>query len=230
MTWTIIQSNDHENGAASSTTVAVTLGAPVTPGNLVVVFVGYATAANDVTSITDDKGNNYTLQDFIEAGANDYGWHSAWFTPANNGPITITSTSSAAHTFSSILAIEIAPPAGATATFDTSAINTQLNPGAAADAVTSTAKTTASADIIIGGSVSVGSVGLATGTGFTTIQSNVGANSFSTEYLIQGAPGSQAATFTVTLGGEFSTAMLAFSATFGGTTQYRLSPKTLVTI
>lgn len=212
MTWTVVQFNDHENGATSSTTVAVTLAAPVTSGNLVVVFGGVANAVNNLISITDDKGNNYTLQDFQESTDNSYGWHSAWFTPVTNGPTTITYLGSSAQPFRSLLVIEVAPPAGTVAAFDVSIINAQATPTTAADGVTSTSKATNAADIVIGGAVSTVSATLAVGTGFTAIQTNAGSNSFTTEYLVQSAAGSQACTWTQPGGNPTVAALLAFSA------------------
>jgi hypothetical protein len=214
MTWSIVQSNDHENGASSSNTVSVTLGAPVTVGNMVAVFVGYATAANDVTSVTDDQGNNYNLPVFIESGSGGYGWHGVWLSNITNGPTTITSNSTGSHAFSSILAIEVAPPSSSLISLDTSASNSQGAPGTGTDAVTTGNFTTTAADFIIAGVVSESSTTIVNGTGFTAIQTNVGANSFSTEFQVQSAPATQAATFTAGGGGFFNTIAMAFKATF----------------
>jgi len=213
MAWSIVQSNDHENGAASSATCAVTLPAPITSGNMVVVFLGLATAADDLTSVTDDQGNVYNATVFIESGSGGYGWHGIWLSNITNGPTTITATTASAHAFTSILAIEIAPPVGAIISLDTSATNTQSVPGTGTDAITSGNVTTTAADLLIAACVSESSLGIVNGTGYTAIQTNVGGNSFSTEFLVQAGPATQAGTFTSPSGGGgfFTTILMAFS-------------------
>jgi hypothetical protein len=212
MTWSITQSNDHENGSTNIATVAVTFAAPVTPGNMVVVFIGKGNSAQDLSTVTDDKGNNYNLTGFATSGT--YAWFGAWLNNITNSPSTVTGTFATNHAFSSILAIEVAPPASAVVTFDQSANNNQLNPGTGTDAVTTGSVTTTAADLMIAGCVSEVGNGINAGTGYTPIQLNISSNSFTTEYLVQSVAASQAATWTTPVSSDsYMSILMAFTGT-----------------
>jgi hypothetical protein len=214
MTWSIVQSNDHENGNPASSTVSVTFGSTVTSGNLVVAFIGYPGAASDLTGVTDDKGNTYTVQTTVHNTSLNYMWHSIWLNNITNAPITVTGNFGTTHQFISILAVEVLPVSNPV-TLDQFNTNQQGASIPSTDAVTSGPVTTTGADFIIAGAAAINSDGVAAGTGFTGIQVNVGGNSFSTEYLVQSSAGTQAGTFTSAASGGasgYAAAVLAFFA------------------
>lgn len=199
------QGSLHQNGATSSTTVAVTLAAPVTSGGLVCVAVGSGTTAT-TCSVTDDKGNTYTV---ANTNVGSFNWLSFWAAGVTNAPQTITATWGEAHSFSTILVTEFSnvlassPIDGASVNAGQSGVNTT-------DGITSNAiTTTASGDLIWGACVNLaGNSTLVKSAAFTQDQTQ--ASNFNSEYLIQGSAGSIAATWTGTTSDSFSSLVMAF--------------------
>ena len=86
--WRYVQSNSYLSGSGSTAQVA--FGSPVTAGNLVVVAVT-VWHSNDVTSVSDNKGNTYHKA--VEANNSGSGYTHIWYAVATTGgPLTITAT------------------------------------------------------------------------------------------------------------------------------------------
>jgi hypothetical protein len=215
MAITRVQGNTHQNGATSSSTVAVTLGAPVGTGNMLCVSIGSVhTSGTQTFTVTDDKGNTYTSVDALADTGNSFAFGTAYILNVTNAPTVITATiriagTPTAETFASIQVDEFS---GVSA-FDGHAINNQVSPATTANAVTSTAiTTTANGDLIYGTVVDILGGGTITkGTPFT--QDLSVASAYMTEHLIQSTAGSIAATFTASVSTDaWITAVMAFKA------------------
>jgi hypothetical protein len=205
-----VQGNIHQNGSTSSATCAVTLTSTVASGNMLCVSLGWVTSTGvDIITVTDDKGNTYTVVDKTFNNPASYSLCDAYCLNITNAPQTITATISTARQFSTIFVDEWSGIATSSA-LDGHAIN-QLNGASGTDIATSTAiTTTANGDLIYGVCICINSVGISAGTGFTQRQ-NV-ASTFLTESLIQGSAGSIAATATPASAGNLNTAVMAFKA------------------
>jgi hypothetical protein len=203
-----IQGNTHQNGAASSLTVAVTLASSVGVGDSVIVSGGIGGSdGTETVTVQDDKGNVYTVRDLKRDSADTFSWWTAFFLNAVNAPQTITATLNVARTHQTIMADEFSN-VGA---FEISAMSNQVAPGAGTDAVTSgNVTTTSNGDLIYGSSVSINSEGISIGTGFTGAQSPAVSATFITEFKIQGSAGAVAATFTSPGTNDFLTGIMAF--------------------
>jgi hypothetical protein len=211
-----VQGNQHQNGGASSTTVAVTLGAAVTSGNALMVSVGWGSSsgADTVTGVTDDKGNTYQLVDQVRDATQQYLWRTAYLLNVTNGPITITATINNTNTFGAILVDEYSGVA-TSAALDGHAMQGQVSPATTADAVKSGAiTTTANGNLIYGTTVEITGLGTIThGTGFTA-RINV-AGVFMTEDEVQATAGliANGATFTASNAADsWITGVMAFKA------------------
>lgn len=195
-----------QNGGSSSTTVAVTLGAPVTSGSLLCIAIGGATTMTGV-SVTDDKSNTgYTVAQF---NFGSFNWIGMYRPNITNGPTTITATFPEAHTFSTMIVTEFSGVL-ATSPLDGSNINVAQAGSNTTDAITSNATTTtANGDLIWGACVNLAGNSTLTKTS-TFTQDQTQASNFNTEYLVQGTAGSIAATWTGTTADSFSSLMMAF--------------------
>lgn len=190
------QSGNHQNGAASSTTVAFTPASAISPGSAVCIAVGWASTVADTITVADNaSGNTYTQTNILTGTQGDFRF--ALFEGLNiqNSPTTITATINTARTFATIL-VDTFTGVKATAALDGNNINAQPNGTASTDHVTSGNFTPATAgDLIWGASVDVDGGGtIVQGTGFTSAQSI--ANAYRTEYKLSGVSGTQACTFT----------------------------------
>jgi len=210
-----IQGKLHSNGATSSPTVAVTLDAPVSSGNLVVVAVGTAVPGNSpvVFTCADDKGNTYTAVDVGDG--NNFQWGSFYLQNITNGPQTITvaiDAGASSRQFSTIIATEFSG-VQTTSPLDGHSINIFQAGTNTTDGITSgSATTTANGDLIWGACVNLsGSSTLVVGTGYTLDQNS--GSDFVTEYRTQTTAGSVASTWTGTSADSFSSLMMAFKTT-----------------
>jgi hypothetical protein len=212
MAITRVQGTFHENGSSTSTTVAVTLAAAVGNGNLVCVSIGFAaaTSGENITQVTDDKSNVYTIVDGIYHATGGYRWTTAFCANVTNAPITITATLSNSRAFAAILVDEFSGVATASPT-DGHAANTAAASGGTLSAMP-TIVTTTNGDLVFGAGVNIDSVSITVGTNLAWIaaQSNID-SSFCTEYLVQTTAGSIACDFHV--GGSSNiAAVMAFKA------------------
>ncbi len=203
-----VQGNYHQNGATSSSTVAVTLTNPIGGGNMVCVGVGFAgTSGNTVTGISDDKGNTYTLVDFLNNSTQGYNVQSAYRLGIANGARTITASFSTAVSFATIAVDEFLSSVNLA---DGHSINTQNSLTAGIGAVTSNAiTTTASGDLVYGLTVNVAGAGSETvGSGFSPGQHVSGV--FLSEYQTQSSAGSIAGIFTPNSISSWTSFVMAF--------------------
>lgn len=204
-----VQGNIHQNGAVSSTTVAVALAAPVGAGNSLCVALGVGNDGTDIVSATDDKGNTYTLVGQTISGT-AYTLYVLYAIGLVNSPQTVTITMNNAELFATGIVDEFS----GLSSFDNSSFLRQVNPGPGTDATTSGTYTTAgNGELLWGVGIStVAGLGIATGTGFTVGGTNNVAGTFTTEYQVQAAASaSTAATFTDT-GGAADTTVTASMA------------------
>ena len=188
----LVQSGIHQNGATSSTTVAVTLTSAVTSSDALFVTVGWAAASLTVTC-ADNKSNSYTAVDqATDTSGGNFTWATFWLPNITNGPQTITCTLASSTAFVSVMADEFSGLGAAV--LDKHAILAFATPGTGTNAVTSGSVTTTASDFVYGPAVSVTGDGLTFGTGFTGGQSVI--STFFSEFLVQTSSGSTAATYT----------------------------------
>lgn len=203
-----IQGNTVQNGASSSTTVAVTLAAPVGVGNSILISGGIGGSdGTETVSLQDDKGNVYTTRPLVRDVPDTYTWWQGYFINATNSPQTITATINNTRTHLTIMADEFS----SVGVFDQGTIQDQVAPGNATDVVTSgNVTTTANGELIYATCVSVFGENPVAGTGFTTDQATVSA-SFISEHKVQTSAGTVAGTFTPTTGtNDFITGVMTF--------------------
>lgn len=201
-----------QGSSASSSAPTRAFGSNVTAGNAIGGFIQWTSTSITLTSVTDSLGNTYTL---IHNPTDHIVVRSAMFYAVNiaGGADTLTfnfsSAVTSAQVFHEIGGVSVSP-------FDGSTINTQDAPGTGTDAVTSTAITTTAAGDYIFGASSEWSTGSAinVGTGFTTAGygGNASGGNMRGEYLIQGAAGSVAATFTAPGNAYATSGIMAFKA------------------
>jgi hypothetical protein len=193
------------NGSA---TVAATFGAASTSGNLIAVAVMYLGAT--LNSVTDSKGNTYTLVGSPTTGAGGNIVQLAYAKNITGGAtITVTANLSASSAQNEIVIHEIS---GADTSVPLVSQNGQAQtaPGTGTDALSSGALTfSGSNNYVFGFTVNEGnSATLTQGTGFTLGNSgSLGSSTFMSEYATQTQP----ATFTTgTSFGNYITKAMVF--------------------
>lgn len=211
--------------SGTSATVSVTISA-VGNGNLVAGVVFWGTGANDLTSVDDGNGNTATIVETqLNIQADGRSAASFYFKNVTSGATVITANFTNTPEYNKIAVHEISG-ADTTAPLDQNVSNSQAAPGAGANAVTSTAKTTtANGEYIFGGSVSafasVSAQQYSLGTNFLNLADSFSSGNIgeiAAEGLVQGTAGSIAATFTNTngAGDDFATFLMTFKAATGG--------------
>jgi hypothetical protein len=216
--FTRVQGATHLNGATSSTTVVVTLPAPVAPGDMVIASVAWAsTVADTITGISDDKNDHLVLVDVNPLTTGNFFWQSSYLLSSaiTSGAQTFTGTFAGARQFASIVVDEFSGVAGSAA-LDGHAFLAASAPSTNPDSVSSSAITpTTNGDLIYGSTLNViGGGTQSAGTGFT--QGQITANFNVTEFLTQPTAASIAATMTPTALDFFITYVMAFKAGGGG--------------
>ena len=205
-TYVSAQSGTGFSGSATPVTgFTFTLPAAVSAGNSILVVAGAANPSNNVATlyaISDSGGTNTYTQFDTNNDETTAGYCSAGFYCLNSAGIgggsPSISLTNASHTFT-FPAIIVDVFNINTPVFD--AENSDFydapNPGTGANAIATLAfSPTHSGDLIWGAVIDEGSFGtMAHGTGFTLGQNNAG-SSFTTEYKLSGASGSQKVTFT----------------------------------
>src|SRR5579883_1873527 len=201
----------------NSTHNSVTLGSAVTSGNFVVGMCWWNANPGTVGSITvtDDKGNNYTIIDSDFA----HGWYLITFWSGGlltNGPktITVTAPNSTAYVWPTVE--EYSPPSGALGVaLDGHSINSS---GSNTSPISAPSFSTTSPNSLVwaGAVVNNGSASPTPGTGFT---SGLSPGAYiGTEYLTQAA-GSITPSFT----GSWANAGIGAFAVKTTNTQYTIS-------
>jgi hypothetical protein len=209
----------HVQGGASFTldtgvsTIAVTLGATVGVGNLICgYFEGSLGNTISISSITDDKSNNYTIVDTQLDGNGILKAASFYLANITNSPITITVTLSSGSNFFNLIVDEFA---GATSGLDVHSINSQLNPATTANAVTSGSVTASTAGSLVFAAEGNQAASTASvGTGFTLGQTSqpAGGDFATSEYILSRAAGAVAGTFTASAAADnYQTIVMVFS-------------------
>ena len=210
----LVQGNSHQNGGATSTTVAVTLAAPVGVGNLVCVSVGFAGASGHTATVADDQGNTYTPVNSVFDSGQSYKWLTFYKQNISNAPQTITATISNANAFESIVVDEFSGVVASSA-LDGHTINDQPTIASGTGVTSGNCTTTVNGNLVYGTSVNVSGVGTFTkGASFTQgASANNVAGLFNTEYLVQAAASaSTSATYTHSATDTFITAVMCFKA------------------
>lgn len=218
-------SNTYVSADTPITAVPLTISA-VGFGNAVGGIVYWLSASDLLTSVTDDQGNTYTIVDKrLNIQGNGFSAASFYLGNITNAPTVITANLSGAGAGNRGIAIREASGAAAASPLDKNVSNDQGGPGTGTDAVTSTAQTTTTNGQYIFGGVCDSFDWHVDGwwNAGTNFLARNGAGSaakypISTEYRIQAAQGSIAATFTqVSAGGsDPATFLLTFKAAAGG--------------
>lgn len=202
-----VQAKSTGMGAGSVTSIAATFSAAVTSGNAV---VGVAAVGNSnpsaLSTITDDKGNNYTIVRKTADATNGELLATFYLLNITNAPTVITANFSGTESDSGISMMEVSGVATSSA-LDVETGQVEATPGTGTDALNSTAVTTTTAgQFIFAGAVRTGNRGggsaeFTPGTGFTEPANaewiTNGHIALSSEYQIQGSAGSIDGTFTV---------------------------------
>lgn len=232
-----VQSKSLSTDGTTSSSVAATFTGTVAAGNLVCGVVTWGGVSTDLSTVTDDKGNSYTIPSgtgttgspvgtFGRLDDNPGGGSSAIFYLANisNGPVTVTANFGSAQGFRGISIHEVSGVSG----LDKYRGQIQAAPGTGANAVTSSAVTPASdGQYIFGGSVLASSIRstplFSAGTGYTEREEagNAGGTivNLTSESQVQTTAASIAATFTASTGSDdFASFIMTFTASSGATT------------
>lgn len=186
-------------GSSGAVTSFAATGSAIGSGNVVCGVAFWHNTSGTLTSITDDKGNTYTIVDKIQdAGGGNFFNASFYLTNITNGPSTITANLGASTTGAQITWDEYSG-LSASATLDGHFGQSQSSPGTATDAISSGSFTTAlNGDLIWCGGYTGGGTSVA-GTGFTLRLNNVISNGIVflvTEDKTQATAGSVAGTYT----------------------------------
>jgi len=166
---TYVQTTSGNIGGCTTCALTAFSGA-VGVGNAVVgvLFWNNSTPQN-VTSVTDDKGNTYTLGPQLTDAPHTFRGQTFWRGNITNGPTTITATFSGPNGGFLAKADEYSGAAALTDPSDGNTGQLQAGPAIGADTITSgNITTTTTNDLIWGATAMSGSQTIATvGTGFT---------------------------------------------------------------
>lgn len=204
--WTHVQDAQIQS---SGTSISTSFPVTVTSGNLVVGFFFYTStsSSNQVTSIADDKTNNYTVVQFVTGNPTQvYNGVTFWLGNITNAPKTITLTLGASTSNGWLTFGEFSPSTGTLAVDGFTGQYSTTNPPSAGSITT-----TKNGDLIFTGIGVNGAIGV--GTGFTAFTSNSGG--LNAEYQTQTSAGSIAGAWTGTPT-DYISLMFALSATTGG--------------
>lgn len=207
-------------GAASASTLAVTLTNPVLPGSTIVVMAGWdlVGAANVTAMASDSLGNSYAPANVIETLGVTPNQRAATFVGkiGVGGPCTVTVAFSQECTNRGAIVHEVSD-ADHTSPLHVSAAQYQPTPGTGVDAVTSgiQATTVGGCDIVGFTSLYGGGASIAAGTGFIG-RDNIGGAFIASEDRVQTTAGPIAATFTIGADSPGLTFMLALKPAPGG--------------
>lgn len=216
MSWSRVQGNNNDN-SATATTLAVSLGAAVSSGSLVIITITWGAVTSPTPTVTDDKSNSYHLVPASQYSSNfNQGVAVYYLGNVTNGPTTFTATLHSSNQ-NGIIVEEFSGGQAAGDPIDGNAGQEQdALASTSADAITSgTFTTTANGDLLFGAELSTAQFPDAVGTGFTLgIQDSNSGAFIETEYKVQSASSSSsAATFTQNTGfNNWLTLGVAFKA------------------
>jgi hypothetical protein len=214
MSWARIQGAYATHGFGNVTSIGAT-GSAVTSGNLVAGFVGYGDSQgiNNLASVTSDQGDTATIVDKIDNTTSLGCLASFYFNNCTSGAKTWTANFTTGISFVAILWDEFSGNTASTA-LDGHAMQTQINPGNAADALKSGTAVGASGDLIYGCNEPDGDdVTLVIGTGFNSASGSNNDVNFPLLSEFLSASGAHDATFTTSNGtaNDFVTGVMAFT-------------------
>lgn len=217
----------HNSSSSAAASIAAT-GSAAGVGNLIAGGVAWGSTTNNLTSVTDNKGNTYTILDTV---LNLDGESAASFALGNvvNGPSIITANFSASDSNLVIIWDEFAGGLAAANPVDVHHGQSQSRPGTGANAVSSgAATTTQNGDLIYGVSfdVSGSSTTFSAGGGASIATTDTGLSRHgASEFAVQSTAGSIAATYTSNQsGGDYMTFMIAIKAAPTGDTLQGSTP------
>lgn len=192
-------------GSAGAVTSTAATGSAIGNGNVVCGVVFWHNTSGTLTSITDDKGNTYTIVDKIQdAGGGNFFNASFYLTNITNGPSTITANLNSSTTGAQITWDEYSGLSSG-ASLDGHNGQSQNSPGTGADAISSGSFATAfNGDLIWAGGYAGNQI-TGAGTGFALRLNGVSSNGIVflfTEDKTQSAAGSVAGTATDTAHGS----------------------------
>lgn len=222
MTWARVQGNTSGASSSNASTKSVTLGATVTPGDLVVGTVSFGgSATNQLSTVTDDQGNSYTASLIKLLDSTEPQVVAMFWGLPTNGPKTFTAQLTAGKAFLEIWVDEFSGSDAGT-TLTGSALVVQASSGTATDGV-KTGSTIGNSGDLIYGQVSdddTNGVTITKGTGFTQAQNPTppsGSNTaFCTEW--KALTGASDVTFKYSINSRAVVGAMSFSPASGGTT------------
>ncbi|HEY6280567.1 MAG TPA: hypothetical protein VIW72_02070 [Burkholderiales bacterium] len=220
---TYVQSKSATSALASPlTTIVVSFTSVVTSGHTVAGFVTWGSdITSDLTSVTDDKGNTYTIVRRTHSlGGFNQSIASFYLQNIINSPQTITATFSPARPWRGIAVHEIS---GLSATpLDQETGQAQTTPGTGANAVTSgPVTTTKNGDYIIAGTTECSSSRAlpqyTQGTGYTKREEvgSISTQNLATEDQVQASAAAISGTFTQTANDNTCIHIMTFMAAVG---------------
>ena len=232
-----VQAKSIGEASVSATSKAVTMDAAVGSGNLLAGIVTWATSTpSDLTSVTDDKGNSYTIVNAIADTGNNQSAASFYGKNLSGGPTVITANFGVSNNFKGLSVQEFSG-------LDTSAPldgtneqgQLQTSPGTGTDGVKSGASTqTPSVDnaVVFAGSVNTGATGTGSqaftpGTNFTEPSGaewfTSGDVSLDSEYWLQGTATAVNGSFTKAVDNSHITFQMVFKPSGGAADTYLIS-------
>lgn len=199
--------------ATSATTVTATLGATVASGDAVAGLVSWDTGASAaISSISDDKGNAYTVVDTLNDAVHAQSAATFYATNLTNGPKVITVTFNIAAAFRIVLVDELVNVTPASP-LDGHTVALNATTPATPDGASSGTITTHNAkDAVWGGIMVENSNTITAGTGFVLGTNGGTGPAIASEMLVQTVAGTQAATFTIGFTAQTTTFALGLIA------------------
>jgi hypothetical protein len=208
----------NNSSLASSTTITVTLRAPIANADAIAGYVTWdSTGGAALLTVKDDKNNSYTVVDNINDTGDGQSTATFYLVNITNWPKTITATFSKSIGWRALLVDEYSGIA-TSAALDGHRSSLQMGVGTGANAASSGSfATTRAGDLIYGVILDInpGTANPRAGTGFTQRQSTGTTNwmPMVSEDNVQSASGNTTATFTSGEGNAtFGTAAMAFAA------------------
>jgi hypothetical protein len=221
-TW-LLRQNQIERTVATASSGSIVFPNTVASGNIVIGGIAVGTGGGnitDITSITDDKGNNYTIvPNYINASGRAMFWSNG---PITNGPQTITCNTSVTETIIYFMVNEFVPPPG-TSIYAIDGTPSMTNQGSGPGPYSSGTVTTNTNGDLLYGFADIDNGNTAPANSFSTLN---GQNlTWSDAYLIQQTAGSSVFTVTGASGGANAVALAAFSAKSPNTTVILGTPR-----
>lgn len=182
----------HNGADPTGASIAATFGSAVLSGSEVRGYVSWGTGVlGDLNTVTDDKGNSYTIVDKVTDGSNSQSFGSFYLANITNGPTIITANLLNTPVARSIVVGEYSNMQSG-ANIDGHAMILRSAPGAGTDAVTTGNFTTTVAGDTVTSAVIDSTIGslatVAVGTGYGAEEADATATvHIKTEDLVQGA-------------------------------------------